>query len=125
MAKSAFIKQTDLQKNGIDSVDSNTLFLESGIVDEIYLVSCKKNSHVLDKIHDLFGVNKNQLKSKCLYCGRTYQEEHTEKVYTLSSLGKKMLTGSKWMTIWLTNLLIRNGIPLNPSFGAYQMQERK
>lgn len=112
VAKPGFIKQTDLEKNGIDSLDTNTVLLKSGIIDELYLISCKKNSQILDKIHDLFGVNKNQQKLKCLYCDSMYREEHIQKVYLLSSLGKKMLTGSKWMTIWLTNLLIRNGIPL-------------
>lgn len=85
--------------------------LSSGIIRREYLVKCRKDQHLIVGIDD-----RDQLDAgvgdifHCATCGRLFREEIVEQIYVLSEFGRKLLSGSRWMMIWITELLRRFGL---------------
>lgn len=44
-------------------------------------------------------------------CGRLFEEELIQEIYALTADTKPLLEGSHWMTLWITDLLNKSGIP--------------
>jgi len=47
---------------------------------------------------------------RCSVCGRSFPEENLQVIYTLTERGKKLLDGSLWMSIWVTELFKKAGV---------------
>ena len=79
-----------------------------------YLVLCKKDSHTLcqvasaDDLKEMVGG-----RFVCTTCGRKFSEETVFEIFAETSFGKQLVTSSRWMTIWITDLLVQAGLSKN------------
>lgn len=49
---------------------------------------------------------------QCPSCGSEFGKELTTEGYSISPLGRRLITQSYWMTVWITKLLVDIGIPI-------------
>ncbi len=95
--------------------------INSGLIKKEYLVLCRKDSHTICAIQDPSELDSQPGgKFSCTVCGRAFKDELIQEIYALSDTGKGLLSGSRWMTIWVTDLLMaagvsRDGIAWNPT----------
>jgi hypothetical protein len=81
------------------------------LVAEEYLLTCKQDQHTICVVPSKDHLNKDPMAPlRCSVCGRSFPEENLQVIYTLTERGKKLVAGSLWMSIWLTDLLIENGV---------------
>jgi hypothetical protein len=76
-----------------------------------YLVLCRKDSRTLcqvTNVEDLNVVSGGKL--VCATCGRKFGEELVHEIFAGTDSSKQLVTSSRWMTIWLTDLLIQAGL---------------
>jgi len=102
------------EKDALNFVNNNqtviTKLIDLGLIKEEYLITCKKTQQTLAVIPNKNLINPQY---KCSYCGLSFAEENIQKIYSLTEKGKKILDGSRWMYIWITEILIRNGVNKN------------
>jgi len=85
--------------------------LSLGLVAEEYLLTCKQDQHTICVVTSKDHLTKEPMSSlRCSVCGRSFPEENLQVIYTLTERGKKLVTGSLWMSIWITELLKENGV---------------
>lgn len=97
----------------VDIEASISSLLENELVRKEFLVLCRKDSRTLCTVEtreELEGDSGQ--KFKCSVCGRSFSAELIEEIFALTARGRKMLTSSHWMTIWVTSILVECGIPL-------------
>lgn len=85
--------------------------LDLGLVRKEYLVLCRQDSHTICAIQDKTEIETGRGASfLCSICGRAFRDELVQEIFALTDSGKRVLSGSRWMTIWVTELLIASGI---------------
>jgi hypothetical protein len=85
----------------------------SGLIKSEYILQCRKSSALLVRVasqEELAASAVAQL--PCATCSRKFQDELVSEGHSVSPLGKKMLDGSQWMTIWVTRRIVEAGVPL-------------
>lgn len=110
VSKAGLINDNTLKTKlkGVTAQNLDTLINES-LVTSNFIISCRKNNNQLGMVLNLEELE--QLKNlKCAYCSRSFKEELVTKSFSVSDMGKKMITNSHWMTVWLTNILLKQGI---------------
>lgn len=75
-----------------------------------YLLTCKKDQHTICVVPSKEELTKKSMISFRCSCGRALPEENLQLIYTLTKRGKKLIDGSLWMSIWITELLKQNEI---------------
>ncbi len=82
-----------------------------GLIREEYLLTCKQDQHTICVVANKSDLSKEPMRdARCSVCGRSFSNELLQVIYTLTDLGKKLATGSLWMSIWITELLIKSGV---------------
>jgi hypothetical protein len=84
--------------------------LESDLIRREYLVTCRDDSHTICTLparRDVLDSSGAHLKCTC---GRPLKDELLREIYALTELGRRLLTGSRWMLIWTTELLLSSGV---------------
>jgi len=85
--------------------------LSLGLITEEYLLTCKQDQHTICVVPSKEHLTKEPMASlRCSVCGRSFPEENLQVIYTLTERGKKLLDGSLWMSIWVTELLKKSGV---------------
>jgi hypothetical protein len=86
--------------------------LDKDIITEIKIIQCRESSRLLSE-HIFDDGKSDQLLSsiKCFECGRKYSEELIKAGYKLTEFGAKLIQSNHWMTIFVSNELINQGIP--------------
>jgi len=85
--------------------------LSLDLIDEEYLLTCKQDQHTICVLPSKSHLTKAPMASLyCSVCGRSFPEENLQVIYTLTDRGKKLLDGSLWMSIWITELLKKAGV---------------
>jgi hypothetical protein len=85
--------------------------LSLGLITEEYLLTCKQDQHTICVVPSKEHLAKESLSSlRCSVCNRLFSEENMQVIYTLTEEGKKLLRGSRWMSIWVTELLKKAGV---------------
>lgn len=84
--------------------------LSSGLIAEEYLLLCKKDQHTICVVSSKDHFSQYSNPPRCSICGRSFADENLQTIYTLTSEGKRLIDGSLWMTIWITEILKENGI---------------
>jgi len=85
--------------------------LSLSLITEEYLLTCKQDQHTICVIPSKEHLTRDPMASlRCSVCGRSFPEENLQVIYTLTELGKKLLDGSLWMYIWVTELLKKSGV---------------
>jgi len=110
ISKSGTIKENELQTRfKMISAKNLVILLNNSLIAENYVISCRKNNTQLGVIQSQEQlINFKNL--KCPSCGKSFTEELLTKQYSISDIGKKMITGSHWMTIWITKILLEHGV---------------
>ena len=49
----------------------------------------------------------------CPHCSRSFNEERSSHVYDLGNVGKKLMEGSHWLTVWVTMKLLDLGVSIH------------
>jgi len=91
--------------------ESTDSLVSRGVVRKEYLVQCRQDSHTICKIADLRELDTAGSNFTCTVCGRAFKEELLQEIFALTDLGKRLVSGSRWMTIWVTELLVKAGVP--------------
>jgi hypothetical protein len=98
-------EKPDAKANLRTLVDGSLLGVE-------YLLECKKRRNQLMKLATKEQLEKADIQQLvCPYCGARFGEEAISEIYHISELGKKILAGSHWMTVLVTNKLVQLGAP--------------
>jgi hypothetical protein len=85
--------------------------LSLGLISQEYLLTCKQDHHTICVVSSQDHLTKEHTTSlRCSVCGRLFADENLQAIYTLTKSGKKLVDGSLWMSIWVTELLTENGV---------------
>ncbi len=81
------------------------------LIKEEKLITCKQDQHTICIISNEDYIQKGQKNApRCSLCNRYLFEENIVPVFSLTEKCKEMINNSKWMQIWITELLIKSGI---------------
>lgn len=113
IAEAGSLKQIDIRG---DRKEDTLRLLEDlishGLAVIRYIVTCRKKSvpiAVVQSKDELTG--QASLGLTCPHCGEVFVKELLQNSFVLSELGRKMIQASHWMTVFVSNVLIENGIP--------------
>lgn len=101
------------EKEASELVSKKTLdeMIALGLIREEYLLTCRQDQHTICVVASKGDLGKEPMCSaRCSVCGRSFPDESLQVIYTLTDLGKKLVTRSLWMCIWVTELLTVNGV---------------
>jgi len=85
--------------------------LSLGLISEEYLLTCKQDQHTICVVPSKHHLTQEPMASlRCSVCERSFPEENLQVIYTLTDMGKRLVDGSLWMSIWITELLKENGV---------------
>lgn len=83
------------------------------IASEEFLLTCKQDQHTICVVPVKDHLTKEPMTSlRCSVCGRSFPDENLQVIYTLTNTGKRLIDGSLWMSIWITELLKVNGVKI-------------
>jgi hypothetical protein len=78
---------------------------------EEYLLTCKRDQHTICVVPSKEQLSKEPMSSlRCSSCGRSFNQENLQVIYSLTERGKRQISHSLWMSIWITELLRENGV---------------
>jgi hypothetical protein len=85
---------------------------QAGLLNAEYLLECKRTSAPLTRLKDLGQLLLPEVGSLlCGACGAEFRAEVANEGYFLTELGRKLSRQSHWMTVWVTEMLTRAGVP--------------
>lgn len=101
-------KMTGKDAQGFAPEDVVQKLIDLGLVAEEYLLTCRQDQRTICIVpkNDPGGMGS----LRCGVCGRTFAEENRMVVYMLTEAGRKLITGSAWMYIWVTEMLLQTGV---------------
>lgn len=82
----------------------------AGLLRDEYLVLCKQDSRTICAVPDRDALEAMDPSFVCPTCGRAINAELVKEILAVTDLGKRLLDGSRWMSIWITELLVDEGI---------------
>jgi len=99
------------EKDALNFVKNNNEIIEKltdlGFIKQEYLIMCRKTQQTLAVVPKRELINQEY---RCSHCGRPFTEEHIQTIFSLTEKGKDLLKGSRWMSIWVTEILIKSGV---------------
>lgn len=85
--------------------------LEGQLIRKEFLVLCRQDSHTICRLSDRAELERaSGEKFSCTVCGRALKDELVQDIFALTDTGRTLVTSSRWMTIWVTDLLVQSGI---------------
>ncbi len=85
--------------------------LSEGLLSKEFLVQCRKDSRTLCQVTNVDDLNAaSGGKLVCPMCGRKFSDELVHEIFAVTDASKQLVTSSRWMTIWLTDLLVQAGL---------------
>lgn len=110
LAKLTKMTEKDVEQE-LTTKDSINEFIMLGLVAEEYLLTCKQDQHTICFLSSRDQLMKESTSSiRCTTCGRAFPEENVKEIFTITEKGRNLVHGSRWMSIWITELLAKNGI---------------
>ena len=105
----------------VDTEESSELAVElvaAGLIAKEYLVTCRGDSRTIFTVPDRSALTSGSAAEfRCPVCGRSVSEEVVQEIYAVTRDGQRLVAGSRWMTIWVTELLEVAGLLANTSRG--------
>ena len=93
---------------GKDVVDQ---LVSGGLLAQEYLLTCKRDRHTICVTPSRDDITKEPTASlQCSGCGRAFRDENVQEIHSLTGRAKRLLDGSLWMHVWVTELLVENGV---------------
>jgi len=86
--------------------------MDQGLVRKEILILCRKDSHPLCSVDSEKRLRTQYGSSVCPVCTRLFSDELVQELCVATDRGKHMIDGSYWMTVRLTTLIAKSGIPL-------------
>jgi hypothetical protein len=116
-SEAVFLREEDAKgrkyKSGSSVENLVSKLRESGVVVAEYLLECSKRGVRLARFASPEDLAEPKVGSlKCATCGSSYSDEKLTEGYSLSALGRSLTQKSQWMTVWVTNLLVELGVPI-------------
>lgn len=116
LSQAGFARETDiLSKRGqkADEVKGHLSALnEANLILTEHLLQCKMTSAPLTRLTNPEQLADGQLAElRCVNCNRKFSEERLSEGYSVSPVGRSMIQGSHWMTVWVTRVLLDLGVP--------------
>ncbi|GAW91316.1 hypothetical protein [Calderihabitans maritimus] len=91
--------------------DTLERLLALDLIAEEYLLTCKQDQHTICIVPSKDHLTQEPMASlRCNTCERSFPEENLQVIYTLTDKGKRLIDGSLWMHIWITELLKESGV---------------
>lgn len=88
--------------------------IEHELIAKEYLIKCKQDQRPICTVPSKEKLDENSSEgTKCGNCSKPLKEEIIEEVFTITSKGRNLIRGSRWMSIWVTEQLIQHGIKPN------------
>lgn len=84
--------------------------LSRGLVRREYLVTCRQDSHTICTVEDRRQLESNAGSLRCSICGRQFSNEQIHEIAAITEDGRRILGGSRWMTVWVTGQLFALGL---------------
>jgi hypothetical protein len=99
-------------------IDSQDLLLNQLLIASLAKKECVcvcRKTHKILTVYDSYDctIPIHLGKLQCAHCSRLYCDELLVNRYILSDLGASLLQNSKWMTIWISEILRSSGIDLS------------
>jgi hypothetical protein len=86
---------------------------KAGLVSLEHLLTCKRNGVGLTRLASASQIGDPSIGSLiCGTCGQHFSQEQLLEGYALTDLGRKLVRRSRWMTVWITDLLAQLGVPI-------------
>lgn len=104
-------KARSADARAVSDATRTAVLLENSLISKEYLVLCKQDSHTICSVpnrDELAGEHGS--KFRCSLCGRSLQEEQVQEIFAVTDSGRAILAGSRWMTVWVTDLLMKCGV---------------
>lgn len=109
LAQNVKIKEIDFGKVASQKVLRE--MLREGLIEKQFLVSCKQDSHQIALVDDEIEFRDGTAGTvRCASCNRPFKDEKIETIFTISSYGKALTDKSRWMSIYVTELLTEFGL---------------
>ncbi|WP_157642538.1 hypothetical protein [Burkholderia ubonensis] len=109
LAQNIKIKEIDFGKVASQTVLSE--MIGEGLIERQFLVSCKQDSHQIALVDDEIEFRDGTAGAmRCASCNRPFKDEKIETIFTISSYGKGLTDKSRWMSIYVTELLTDFGL---------------
>lgn len=118
VSQAGFAREQDIlgrNKRNRDNVfDGIAKLKEAKLIETQYLLECSKTGGRLARVSDRSQLESSEIAAfTCPSCGLSFTDENVAEGYLVSDLGLRLARQSQWMTLWVTNLLVSLGIPLD------------
>lgn len=87
---------------------------QHGLIRQEYLVLCRKDNRTIcttDAPNEL--ESGPGLRLTCPTCQRAFKDELLQEIHVITDAARVLLSGSRWMSIWITDLLVAAGLRLD------------
>ncbi len=101
------LRATDASAN--INIDTQRL-IDDGLIKQEYLVSCREDSHTISTLPTKDLLEHVGEDFRCPVCNRPFGKELVQEIYVLTDAARSLLSGNRWMSIWITELLLENGV---------------
>lgn len=104
-----------MDHDALKEIDRNSInkLKSSKLISEEYLLKCKDDQHTICQVSSKEQLAADLMKNLKCNCGRHFAEEDHKTIYILTDNCKKLINGSLWMSIWITELLKNNGVDID------------
>lgn len=84
--------------------------LDCRILRKEYLILCKQDSHTIGTVQNREEIEADIGRKITCSCGRALHNEQIQEIFALTDAGKRLIKSSRWMSVWITDLLIKDGV---------------
>jgi hypothetical protein len=113
LAQLTKMRSVDAAGSGEDQAIATRLH-ECGLLRKEYLVVCRQDSRTIAGTHEESSLTSAEMAHlRCTLCGRAFSDELIQDIFAVTDEGRSLLDSSRWMTIWVTEVLSRLGIGRN------------
>lgn len=92
-----------------EGVDVQKL-IDRDLIRQEYLIVCREDSHTISILPSQESLEQIGEGVRCPTCSRSFREELVQEIYVLTDQARSLISGSRWMSIWVTGILLENGV---------------
>lgn len=114
LSQAGFAREQDIlarRKMQEQIKDALETLKSAGLINSEFLLECKRSKTPLTRLSDRAKLDEPEVAALvCPTCGAKFGDEILTGGYSVSEVGKTLVKQSHWMTIWITDLLVKLGI---------------
>jgi hypothetical protein len=114
ISQARFARERDMLAGRLKKHDDLKALLgelkRTNLVNTEHLLECKRTGTPLTRLDDPNLLKEAVGALTCPSCGARFRDEALSEGYSLSELGHKLLLNSRWMTVWITEMLVGLGV---------------